>query len=167
MFEPDYVREYIGGYDDWLRQSSAQKEQPGELKSKPTQGQPTEVSAKKEPLPKLSFKESKELEKLPSLIESLEASIAIAHEKMASPDFYKKPKEELAREQSNLVELESKLATAYSRWAELMQESRLALTQSNYRVGGDASRTTAPCDSWSIKMAKRSTLSNSEVLKVA
>ncbi len=119
VFESDNVREYVGGYDDWLRQSNTPREQPAETKPKPTENKPAETPAKKEPQAKLSFKENRELEQLPSTIESLEASIATLHEKMASPDFYKKPKEEIAREQASLRDLETKLATAYSRWAEL------------------------------------------------
>ena len=51
------VREYVGGYDDWLRQSTACK------KAKPEKAPAKEVRQKpaKESGRKLSFKEKKEL----------------------------------------------------------------------------------------------------------
>ena len=40
---------------------------------------------------KLSFKESKELESLPALIESLEGELAVLHNQLADPAFYRNP----------------------------------------------------------------------------
>jgi hypothetical protein len=49
----------------------------------------------------------------------MESAIAAKHELMAEPDFYKKPKNELVREQSLLSDLETQLAEAFERWGEL------------------------------------------------
>jgi ABC transport system ATP-binding/permease protein len=129
VFEPDGVREYVGGYDDWLRQSVSKTTAAGsEYKSKNTvpmtAGQMFEAAipaASKAPLSKakLSFKETQELNKLPKLIEKIETAIAAKHELMSDPDFYKKPKTELLREQSLLTDLENQLAQAFERWGEL------------------------------------------------
>ena len=127
VFEPDGVREYVGGYDDWLRQSVSKTTAAGsEYKSKNsgpmTAGQMFEAGKAAPSKAKLSFKETQELNNLPKLIEKIETAIAAKHELMADPDFYKKPKNELVREQSLLTDLETQLAEAFERWGEL--ESR-------------------------------------------
>ncbi len=107
------VKEYVGGYDDWLRQSknTLQLQQP-----------PENVPAKKlktkkisERLRKLSFKENKELESLPKLIETLETEQQQLHDTAAGPDFYKKGSE-IAAVTARLEELRKQLETAYARW---------------------------------------------------
>ena len=62
------ITEYAGGYDDWLRQ----KPEPVE-KDEPSSARPPVKQREKKDRPrKLTFKEGKELEALPGLIESLE-----------------------------------------------------------------------------------------------
>jgi ATP-binding cassette subfamily F protein uup len=80
---------------------------------------PTNASAKR----KLSYKEQKELEGLPALIESLEAQIAEMHTALAAPDFYKQSGERITAEQSKLKSLDESLAAAYTRWENLEQGS--------------------------------------------
>ena len=65
------VKEYAGGYDDWLRQSqkAVKLKQPRE-KSPPKKTRKKQTSDR---LHRLSFKEKKELEAIPKLIETLEA----------------------------------------------------------------------------------------------
>ena len=71
---------------------------------------------------RLSYKEKKELESLPKLIEVLESSVAEMHEAMANPDFFKQAGDVLAQEQAKLKELEENLASSYERWEELEQK---------------------------------------------
>ena len=75
MFEGDgEVREYVGGYEDWLRQRpaalAAGEKQGAAPAAKPEPaGQPMrEQTAPK----KLSYREQREFEKLPARIEALE-----------------------------------------------------------------------------------------------
>lgn len=117
VFEPTGVRDYVGGYDDWVRQRP------------PTAVQVEKASPPKKPRPrddrvdsakrKLSYKDQRELDSLPARIEELEAEIASLHEEMARPDFYKLPPRELTASQDRLKDLESQLETAYDRWQEL------------------------------------------------
>ena len=62
------LQEYVGGYDDWLRQRIVRVE--------PERARLTEEKPKKEKLPpekrKLSYKETRELQELPQKIEALE-----------------------------------------------------------------------------------------------
>jgi ABC transport system ATP-binding/permease protein len=111
------VKEYIGGYDDWLRQS---KKEP-QLKQPPENAAAKKTSVAKpaaERPRKLSFKEKKELEAVHKLIETLEAEQRQLHEAMANPDFYKKGSE-VAAATARLKELGGQLKNAYARWQEL------------------------------------------------
>ncbi len=119
VFEDDGVNEYVGGYDDWVRQSN----KPDDDVSDPatSNGSVTKSDAKTSVVEavKLNFKERQELSSLPKLIESLEAKIAEKHEQMGQPDFYKRPAPAIAQEKSSLEDLQSQLATTYQRWEEL------------------------------------------------
>ncbi len=125
VFEEDRVKEYDGGYSDWLRQRKNETADSTKASASP---KPTaETSAKESKSPasvkatakKLSYKEQKELEGLPALIEGLELELANLHEEMAQPSFYKQPGELIAAAQSKVQELESKIAAAYGRWETL------------------------------------------------
>ncbi len=68
---------------------------------------------------RLSFKDQYELEQLPQRIETLEADIAAAHQRMLAPDFYRQTGEWIAAEQEKLAKLEGLLADTYRRWEQL------------------------------------------------
>ncbi len=114
VFEDDSVREYVGGYDDWIRQKALATEADTKAPAAPpTSGSyPTLLPRTR----KLSFKEQRELESLPLKIESLEAEIATLHDDMAMPQFYQQPGEQIAQVQKQLTERKAQLAHAYSRW---------------------------------------------------
>jgi ATP-binding cassette subfamily F protein uup len=120
--EPPFaVKEYVGGYADWLRQRPAPT---------PQAGRPRPPAAKPEPQPaatptaatrttKRSFKEQRELDGLPAVIDALETEIATLHATMADPDYFRQPGDLLARDQTRLRDLEARLATAFTRWEAL------------------------------------------------
>ena len=118
------LKEYVGGYDDWIRQRpvSTTNQKPSKPKlnsdkrdsSKSTAGQ---VAAK--PARRLKFKEQQELESLPAEIERIESEIGKLHTVMADPDFYQQHSDKIVAVQNELKELEATLATSYSRWEEL------------------------------------------------
>jgi ATP-binding cassette subfamily F protein uup len=117
------VKEYVGGYSDWLVQ---RPQAPPEAKPATSTRRPAAepVAAAAEPAAppkrrKLSFKEQQELAALPALIESLETEIAGLHATMAEPGYYRQPGDVLARERSRLEEREGRLSAAYARWEEL------------------------------------------------
>ncbi len=107
------VKEYVGGYDDWLRQSKKDSE-PVEAKVEPK----SKSKSEKEKVRKITYKEQKELEALPALIEDLENKQATLHETMADPDFYKQGSD-VAVTTEQLKEITQKLESAYARWEEL------------------------------------------------
>ena len=111
---PFTVKEYVGGYADWLRQRRPLPAATGV--PKPSAGTPEPQTQPTFSRSKLSFKERRELDALPSLIESFEAEIAAAHAVMTAADYYRQPGDVLARDQARLRNLEARLATAFTRW---------------------------------------------------
>jgi ABC transport system ATP-binding/permease protein len=120
VFEGSQLREYVGGYDDWVRQraATALPERPpaaGRPQSTPTAA----AAAASEKPKKLSFKEQRELDQLPALIERLETEIAALHDEMAASEFYKQPADAIAAKAKRLQDCETQLAAAFARWEEL------------------------------------------------
>ena len=117
------IREYVGGYADWLRQRPTAPAGPALRKpERATASAAASSPPPATPLPtrrKLSFKEQQELAALPGRIEALETDIAARHAAMAAPDYYRQPGDALAREQRLLAAAEEELATAYARWEAL------------------------------------------------
>lgn len=111
------VREYSGGYDDYVRQRDAarQAEQPAPT---PKPAKPKPQTNDNRPA-KLSYKENRELEALPEQIDTLEQEQAELHTAMADPAFYKQPSAEIAAATSRLETLTQELETLYARWEEL------------------------------------------------
>jgi len=122
VFEDDGLREYVGGFDDWQRQSpkrSTARDRSDETSKNKTSGKAK--ASKTEQPKKLSYKEKREFEKLPLTIEQLENQIAEIHRQMGSPDFYQKPGSEISKVQTSLTSLETELSAAYLRWETLDQ----------------------------------------------
>lgn len=119
VFEGDtgQIRDYPGGYDDWLAQRPAPP--PTETRSvstKKTLPPPKPVTAPKKPVAKLSFKERQELGLLPARIEALEAEQHQLHAHLANPDYFRQDPKRIAQDQTRLTALEKELATTYQRW---------------------------------------------------
>ncbi len=109
------IKEYVGGYDDWLRQRSEQMPaEIAEYDKKEKKHKPRSQKPKK-----LSYKEQKELESLPLRIEELETEQAKLHEEMIRPAFYKQDAAEIAKVADRTKQIEEELTTAYARWEQL------------------------------------------------
>jgi len=109
------VREYVGGYEDWLRQRSAPT--PPSQAQKPAQ--PKAAAQSPRPSTKLSYKEQRELEGLPARIEALEDEISSLHARMADPAFYQQGGSTIAAAKDRLTQAETELEQAYARWEDL------------------------------------------------
>jgi ATP-binding cassette subfamily F protein uup len=113
------VAEYVGGYDDWLRQRPVEKAdtpaEPAAAKQSPSKPQ---SSSKK-----LSYKFQRELEQLPAKIEELESKLEALQESMAAPEFYQQDANTIAVKGNKLKELQQELEEAYGRWEELEEMS--------------------------------------------
>nr|WP_320135134.1 ATP-binding cassette domain-containing protein [uncultured Amphritea sp.] len=112
------IQEYVGGYEDWLRQRSqvnSAATKPS-TKSAAVAAEPVKaVPAKK----KLSYKLQRELDLLPGQLETLEGEIAQLHEQTGAADFYNGDHEHVAATLAALQTKESQLEKLMERWVEL------------------------------------------------
>ena len=123
-----HANEFIGGYDDWQRQSQAENPEKIEAKEKSrkqTESRPEERSTLDGPR-KLTYKElraleaqKQELAALPGRIEILETEQHQLSAAMTDPAFYQRSSAEITRDAVQLKNLEDTLAAAYQRWEEL------------------------------------------------
>jgi ATP-binding cassette subfamily F protein uup len=110
------VVEYVGGYDDWLRQRPQ-----GGAESRPEKN----VRKKAQPKPrapqsrKLGYMQNREMQDLPQKIEALESAQKELFAILSDPLFYKKEKDDMARVKSDLHRVEREIEIAYRRWEEL------------------------------------------------
>ena len=107
------VEEFVGGYDDWLRQRPTATVNVKAAEKPATSKTSTTKQAK------LSYNQKRELDELPQKIERLEQAQLAIHDRMAEPDYFKQDKDALANDQIKLVEIDNELEQAYSRWEEL------------------------------------------------
>jgi ATP-binding cassette subfamily F protein uup len=120
------VQEYVGGYADWLRQRPTSQHGEGDAERPPSR----ESSRLKTGLAetastrKLSYNEQRELERLPSRIDALEAEQAAIEAAIAHPDFYKEPADTIAARLASLATTKAALSQAYTRWGELDSRAR-------------------------------------------
>ena len=122
------VQEYVGGYEDWLRQRRQAEPAPARrvaAASAASAGTVDESASSRTPR-KPSYKEQRELEELPSRIEALEAEQQQLQAAVASADFYKRPAAEIHEALARLEELETLLLAAYTRWDALDSRSPVA-----------------------------------------
>ena len=113
VFEGDgHVQEYIGGYEDWLRQRRSVVS--GSSRTPVVSGlsRTRSVTSPRKP----SYKEQLELEQLPARIEALEVEQRQLQAAVSDADFYKKPAAEIHETLGRLEELETLLLDAYTRW---------------------------------------------------
>jgi ATP-binding cassette subfamily F protein uup len=116
------IQEYVGGYEDWLRQRDAERViETGRRPAKPglVSGAASTAERSTTMLRKLSYKEQRELEDLPSRIDGLEDEDRRLNAAIHDPDFYREPAETIRRTLRRLEEVHSELAGAYARWDEL------------------------------------------------
>ncbi len=115
------VLEYVGGYDDWIRQGGKWTEA-DETSSPKTQTPQVMPSAESKPSPKtkkLSYKLQKEFDELPQKIETLEQKLNQVQAITAHPDFYSRPATEVEKSLLELAQVQQQLDDCFERWAEL------------------------------------------------
>jgi len=115
------VNEYVGGYDDWLKQSKSniKKESPA-AKAAETDEKST-TTAKEIKAKKLSYKDQRELDALPAQIETFETEVENLQTLMADDGFFKQEKDAIQKVQQQLSEAEAGLKHCYTRWEKLEQ----------------------------------------------
>ena len=116
---PGRWREYEGGYEDW----KTQRQRAAALReaAPPVDKAPRPVAA---PAPaarprKLSYKEQRELDELPALIEALEAEQHELGDLLAKPELYATEPQRAAEAQARYAQIDDELTAALERWEEL------------------------------------------------
>jgi ATP-binding cassette subfamily F protein uup len=102
------VREYAGGYDDWVQLSRRQRR--AEEKERPVA-----IPAKKK-AGGLSVTEKRELEKLPEKIQKLESEQEKLYAVLGDPTFYQKGSGAIAQTQEQADTLARNIQELYARW---------------------------------------------------
>ena len=112
------IQEYVGGYEDWLRQRSQVNSAASKpsAKSAAVAAEPVKAAPAKK---KLSYKLQRELDLLPGQLETLEGEIAQLHEQTGAADFYNGDHEHVAATLAALQTKESQLEKLMERWVEL------------------------------------------------
>ncbi|MEN6441215.1 MAG: ATP-binding cassette domain-containing protein [Syntrophobacter sp.] len=110
------VGEFVGGYDDWLRQS----QKPASPDTGKAIVKPEKQRVKRESQPKnISFKEQRELESLPGRIEELEEELEKLYQLLSDPSLYQQSGSEVPKVKARLEDLKQEITEAYRRWDEL------------------------------------------------
>ena len=117
-----HISQIVGGYDD-VDEYLVYKEKQREAMSKPVvkeaAAEKAESKVKPQGQKKRSFKEKRELESLPELIDELETAIEALQQQVNQPDFFSQSQEQSNKILNQLTANESKLEVAYARWQEL------------------------------------------------
>lgn len=109
------VNEYVGGYQDWLRQRRPTTTPESAARTSRSAAPARAASERR----RLSYKEQRELEALPGRIEQLEQDIAALQLELSRPELYQESGDAIAGVQARLAELEQTLSGVYARWEEL------------------------------------------------
>ncbi len=107
--------EYAGGYSDYLNQRPAKT--PTAPAAKPKAAAPSAAPAK--PRGKLSYKDQRELDELPTRMDALSAEIAKLESALADPDLFTRNPAKFQKTSEQLHAKQSDLAAAEERWLEL------------------------------------------------
>lgn len=136
-FEGDgVVKEYVGGYSDWVRQGGKfppeaaggdgndaatlqQKEVAAEAPASATEPEQPAAEKAASKGKKLSYKLQRELDQLPAKIEALEAALEALHTTTGDGAFYQGDPEKVAQTLAKLQGTEAELEGVMERWVEL------------------------------------------------
>jgi ATP-binding cassette subfamily F protein uup len=115
------VRDYVGGYEDWLRQRAPPADQSPAARGATEPAVAGRVAARPAaPRPvKLGYKETRELADLPARIEALEQEQEALHASLADPALYQGDGAAVVAVRERLATLEAELRGAYERWESL------------------------------------------------
>ena len=128
------LNKYVGGFFDAKQQqanfwaSKAVEEQAKAKKSEPLKEENTVKNDRtyKPKSVKLSYKEQRELEQLPQLLEELETKITALQAEIADPAFFQQAHDITDVKLKALADTEAELETAFLRWEELEEKKNLA-----------------------------------------
>jgi ATP-binding cassette subfamily F protein uup len=119
-------REYVGGYSDWER---VRAKSPAPAAAKSASKTESRQVAKEAAAPvakqkKLSYKEQRELDTLPTLIAGLEAEQKTISERLADPELYRQQPDEAKRLNQRFAEIDALLLENLEKWDALEAKAK-------------------------------------------
>ena len=117
------LREYVGGYSDWLRQGKALAEVDDPNLASGVDSTPAKNQPKQKPK-KLSYNEQRELDQLPQQIEELETKVESLLEKISASDFYSQDHDKTGPVLQEFTESQQALDLALERWTALEDQQQ-------------------------------------------
>mgnify|MGYP001818942078 FL=1 len=113
-----HVAEYVGGYDDWVRQRTIDPFISNKDKAVSTKKEKTAKETKQKTIKaaKLSYKDQRELDSLPERIELLENTVEQLQAEMATPEFFQQDRQMILDKQEQFATAAEELEHCYSRW---------------------------------------------------
>jgi ATP-binding cassette subfamily F protein uup len=115
VFDDDgEVREYVGGYDDWVDQRQLDKQD--DVTKPKTVAKPVKSGGKKS---SLTYQEQLDLTALPKQIETLELKQSELLSRVGEAGFYQQSADKVAATQDKLAQLTEELELTYERWQQL------------------------------------------------
>jgi ATP-binding cassette subfamily F protein uup len=104
---PAEINEYVGGYEDWLRQKPSISEL----------GNTGLTQVKQRiPRPRINQQDQKELKTMPGKIEQLEIEIAEIQNRFSDPEFFRKDPQLFNESQKQLAQRQKSLQILFDRW---------------------------------------------------
>ncbi|MCD9459202.1 ATP-binding cassette domain-containing protein [Marinibactrum halimedae] len=126
------VREYVGGYEDWISQGGRWIDDNATQPAVSSPSSVSESSSKKEGMDlttaqsqpvaakkKLSYKLQRELDQLPDTIEQLEQQVSELEQEISDPNFYTQDAAHVSDRLKLVDQTQQQLQVAYERWEEL------------------------------------------------
>jgi ATP-binding cassette subfamily F protein uup len=118
-FEGDgALKEYVGGYEDWVRMKRFAAEQQAAPKSVVAAAKPV-APAKPKPSGKLAFKEQRELDELPARIEALETEQEELSVTLGNGALFRDNPAHARQLQERVAKIEEELLVLMDRWEQL------------------------------------------------
>ena len=115
---PGLWREYEGGYEDWKLQKAraASLQAQGAKSGGSAKARPVPASAPRAKAGKLGYREQRELDGLPALIDALEAEQRQLGELLGSAEIYAGDLQRLTQTQDRYAQIDDELTAALERW---------------------------------------------------
>jgi ATP-binding cassette subfamily F protein uup len=127
------IREYVGGYRDWVRQRDTARDKteptghvaPSRARQQAKAELAEPFDGRREPAARrrLTFNEQREFAALPARIDALEDELRRLNEAIEGPAFYKEGADEIRRVLARVEEARRELDEAYARWVDLEARS--------------------------------------------
>jgi len=117
------VREFVGGYNDWVRYRRQRESQQREQRDAVAPTSPASAARAAAKARKLSYKDQRELSALPERLQRLEAEKARIEAELADGTLYRGSQDALQERLQRLAAISDELEGGYARWTQLESQA--------------------------------------------